>query len=90
MKKLMVLAALCMSASAFAQTSVVGNGVANNGNGSPPHHERNPAVESALHECASSVTKDANGRPDHEAMRACMQSKGFNPPAHHEGQRPQQ
>jgi hypothetical protein len=86
MKKLFALLSIVVASQAFAQTT--------NNQPQPPHHEMNPAVKAALEACASTVQKDANGRPNHEAMRACMQAKGFNPPEHHEhgqgGQPPQQ
>jgi len=44
---------------------------------------KNPTLEAALHTCASTVTKDANGRPDRAAMHACMKSKGFGRPHPH-------
>ena len=52
----------------------------------PPPKGRNPALEAALKECASSVAKDAQGRPEHAAMDACMSAKGFKkPPRRGEG-----
>jgi hypothetical protein len=48
--------------------------------GTPPPVGKNPAIDAALSQCAASVTKDANGRPDRTAMDACMSAKGFKKP----------
>lgn len=37
-------------------------------------------LEAALAECAGSVAKDSNGRPERTAMDACMSAKGFTKP----------
>jgi hypothetical protein len=89
MKKILSLT-LCLffSQLALAQTSTElntnsTNNTSNfNGGGMAHHMPHNPAFEAALQECAGTVAKDSNGRPDHEAMRACLSSKGFNPPEH--------
>ena len=47
------------------------------GTGGKPDHG---ALEAALKSCETSVSKDANGRPERSAMHACMQAKGFPPP----------
>ena len=54
-----------------------------------PEHNgmHNQEVDKALSACASSASKDTNGRPDHTAMSTCMQSKGFTPPPKHDGER---
>lgn len=85
MKKILSLSVFILfSQLALAQTSTTtGSSNGSDSSGGMAHHmPRNPAVEAALQECAGSVAKDSNGRPDHEAMRACMSSKGFNPPEH--------
>ena len=51
----------------------------------PPPHGRNAALDAAISECASSVAKDAQGRPERTAMDACMSAKGFKKPPHHGG-----
>lgn len=50
-------------------------------------HEKNPAIEAAMKECASTSAKEANGRPDRAAMEKCMTAKGYARPAHPEGGR---
>lgn len=59
-------------------------------NNPPPSHEKNPAVEKALQECAATIGKDSSGRPDMAKMDACMRDKGFKKPPHppKDGERP--
>ncbi len=62
------------------------------GTGMPPGGG-DPEIRAALEACAAQTGKDANGRPDHQAIHACMQAKGFTPPqggmggGHHMGGR---
>lgn len=42
---------------------------------------KNAALDAAIQACSASVSKDANGRPDHTAMDACMTAKGFTKPS---------
>lgn len=46
---------------------------------------KDPARKAAHDECAGSVAKGKDGKPDHKAMRECMTGKGFTPkhPAKH-------
>ncbi len=71
--------ALVLGTAAFAQTPAPTAPA-----GGPPPEGRNPAAHAAHEACKASVAKDAQGHPDHKAMRACMQAKGFNPPEHGE------
>lgn len=64
-----LLAMLCMGKMAAADGSSNG----------PP--QLSSAEKAAIQACLSSVSKDANGRPDRRAMETCMKSKGFSPPA---------
>jgi hypothetical protein len=41
-----------------------------------------PEMKAAFESCRSSVTQDANGRPDREAFKKCMEDKGFKRPEH--------
>ena len=42
---------------------------------------QNPALDTAMKACASTVAKDASGRPDRTALDTCMTAKGFTKPA---------
>ena len=48
-------------------------------------HHGDPAMHAAWEACKATVAKDAQGHPDHEAMKACLKSKGFTPPPHNAG-----
>ncbi len=47
-----------------------------------PHFPKDPAAKKAMLECLDTVSKDENGRPDRQAVQACMQEKGFEEPKH--------
>ncbi len=47
---------------------------------SPPQPPDKEKFAQAIKECESSVTKEGNGRPDHKALDACMEAKGFTKP----------
>jgi hypothetical protein len=59
----------------FAQTP---NSTGTN-SGSNVGPKSNPAIQTALRACASSVARDSNGHPDINAMHTCMSAKGFTP-----------
>lgn len=62
--------------SALTATALISTALAEGDHKGPP-----PEVEAALKQCASTVAKEANGKPDRKAMRACMEAKGFKPPS---------
>jgi hypothetical protein len=86
------IAAMTLGAAAFAATATTATATAPTGGpqggpppmdgGGPPPMGRNPAADAAMKACAGTVAKDAEGHPDHAAMKACMKAKGFNPPEH--------
>lgn len=69
--KLLILSSAMFVTASFAQQ--------------PPPGSENPQVKAALDSCRATVAKDANARPDHEAMKACMTAKGFKKPEHPPG-----
>jgi hypothetical protein len=84
--------ALLIAGAAFAQSATTTTaapppppGGAMTGPMGGPPGGGNPAIRAAIQACAGSVAKDAQGHPDHEAMKACMTSKGFSPPQHGAG-----
>lgn len=59
-------------------------GVSNQGSNNQGKKERrmpkDPAAKAAMMECLETVAKDANNRPNREAMKSCMKEKGFEKP----------
>jgi len=41
------------------------------------------ALEAALKDCVSTVSKDSNGKPDFQSVDVCMTKKGFSRPDGH-------
>jgi hypothetical protein len=66
--KLLALGATLLASTAFAQMPP------------PPTGQMNPEVKAAAQACDASVKKEANGRPDHQAFKECMEAKGFKRP----------
>lgn len=69
-----LLTACLFSASSFADMQMQQGGPGGQS------MQKNPQIEAALKECASSVSKDSQGRPDRTAFEACMTAKGFKKP----------
>ena len=67
--KLFALGLTVFASTAFAQTPP-----------GPPTGQMNPEVKAAAQAYDASVKKEANGKPDHQAFRECMESKGFKRP----------
>jgi hypothetical protein len=85
-KGLLVLCAFGLASACFAQdtsTAPSSSAPSEPQQGQWQHPPRNPAFEAARKACWESVPKQQDGRPEHGAMRACLQAKGFNPPEHH-------
>jgi hypothetical protein len=51
----------------------------------PPSPGKNPGVDAALAACAASSAKDTSGKPNPNAMDACMTAKGFSKPSSRPG-----
>lgn len=66
-----LLSACLFSASSFAEMQMPQGGQG---------MQKNPQIEAALQSCASSTSKDSQGRPDRTAFEACMTAKGFKKP----------
>ncbi len=70
-----------MNQSVFKSFLIVGFLFASSAHADAPPEDGNPAFEAALESCASTVSKESNGRPDQTAMTTCLTAKGFAKPS---------
>jgi hypothetical protein len=72
-----------MKKTALALTLLATFGLAHADNAPPPGGGPggNSALDAALKECSTSITKNSDGRPDMATMDACMKAKGFEKPS---------